>query len=78
MRIFLLIFLQIIFKIGLKENKSISSQLSSRLKGDYREFTIYIEENDNEALNGKEVRIHDDYYLGFGDVTSSGLVLKME
>lgn len=77
MRIFFTnFFTDYLSKIGLKENKSISSQLSSRLKGDYREFTIYIEENDNEALNGKEVRIHDDYYLGFGDVTSSGLVFE--
>ncbi len=60
----------------LRENKSISSQLSSRLKGDYREFIIYIEGSDNETLNGQEVRIHDDYYTGFGDVTSSGLVFE--
>lgn len=59
----------------LKENKSISNQLSTRLAGDYAEFEIYLTDN-NETLNGKDIRIHNDYYLGFGDITSSGLVFE--
>lgn len=64
-----------ISEIHFRENKIISSQLSTRLEGDYSEFEIYLTE-DNETLNGKNVKIHSDYYLGFGDITSTGLVFE--
>ncbi len=65
-----------ISEINLKENKSISSYLSTRLEGDYGEFEIYLTENNNETLNGQDVKIYNDYYLGFGNITSNGLVFE--
>ncbi|MGI6360374.1 MAG: putative bifunctional diguanylate cyclase/phosphodiesterase [Acholeplasmatales bacterium] len=69
-------FTDYISKQNLRVNKNISNYLSTRLDGDYSEFEIYLTESDNETLNGQNVKIYNDYYLGFGNITSNGLVFE--
>ena len=69
-------FENLINKITFKENQNNSAQISQRLEHDYDYFKAMIENKTNAELNGENVHVFNQHYLGFGTIEDDGFVYE--